>query len=163
METIQYYNKRDSNVLVSLLDCSKAFDTVVSSKLFDILIGKGLCPLITRLLINLYCNIEASVVWNNHYSEKFKINMGVKQGGVISPILFSLYVDLLTEKIIKSKVGCYIGEVCSAILVYADDIVLMAPSRTAMQSLLNICQDFGDEYNLRYNPDKCELTMFGKI
>ena len=146
---------------MSLLDCSKAFDTVVFSKLFNILIRKGLCPLITRLLINLYCNIEASVVWNNHYSEKFKVNVGVKQGGVISPVLFSLYIDLLTDRIINSNVGCYVGDVCSSVLVYADDIVLIAPSRTGMQKLLNVCQDFGREYNLLYNPDKCEVIMFG--
>ena len=161
METIQYYTNRGSSVLVSLLDCSKAFDTVVFSKLFNILIRKGLCPLITRLLINLYCNIEASVVWNNHYSEKFKVNVGVKQGGVISPVLFSLYIDLLTDRIINSNVGCYVGDVCSSVLVYADDIVLIAPSRTGMQKLLNVCQDFGREYNLLYNPDKCEVIMFG--
>ena len=67
METVQYYVKRGSNVISTLLDCSKAFDKVRYGKLFNILIERGLCPLVTKLLIVMYSNIKAHVKWNNIY------------------------------------------------------------------------------------------------
>ena len=161
METIQYYTKRNSNVILTFLDCSKAFDRIRYSKLFNILQDTGLCPLVVRLLLVLYSNIEGHVRWDNYSSSLFKINCGVKQGGVISPILFTLYADILVERIVESKLGCYVGDVASSVLIYADDIVLMAPTRSAMQRLINICEKFGAEYNLEFNPDKCETLLVG--
>ena len=81
MEVVQYYKKRNTNVIATFLDCSKAFDKVRFSKLFSILISKGMCPLITRLLLVMYSNIDGFVKWNNFKSDKIKILNGVKQGG----------------------------------------------------------------------------------
>ena len=120
-------------MIAAFLDCFKAFDRVRYTKLFKILIERGLCPLVSRLLIVMYSNIEAQVKWNNNYSERFKIKNGVKQGGVMSPLLFTLYVDMLIGSIRKSNLGCYIGNVCSAAFVYADDIVLLAASVTDLK------------------------------
>ena len=117
--------------------------------------------MVVRLLLVLYSNIEGHVRWDNYSSSLFKINCGVKQGGVISPILFTLYADILVERIVESKLGCYVGDVASSVLIYADDIVLMAPTRSAMQRLINICEKFGAEYNLEFNPDKCETLLVG--
>ena len=162
METIQYYRSRGSRVIASLLDCSKAFDRVRYSKLFQILTDRGLCPLVIRLLIIMYFNIRAHVKWNSVYSDKFSINNGVKQGGVMSPVLFTLYIDKLISNVIQAGVGCHIGGICSAIFVYADDIILLAPTRRAMQALLDKCEQFGAEYGITYNPDKCESIVFGE-
>ena len=161
METVQYYVSRGSNVFATLLDCSKAFDRIRYGKLFDILMSKGLCPLVTRLLVTMYNNIEAKVKWNGIYSDSFKIRNGVKQGGVMSPLLFTLYVDILIKRLLSINVGCYIGSVCSAVFVYADDIILLSPTRKAMQILLDSCESFGTEYDLLFNPDKCEAILFG--
>ena len=161
METIQYYRSRGSRVISTLLDCSKAFDGVRFHKLFQILVDRGLCPLVVRLLIIMYSNIEAHIKWNDKYSNKFKINNGVKQGGVLSPLLFTLYIDELISRITLAGVGCYIGKVCSAIFVYADDIILLSPTRRAMQVLLDICEQFGKDFGLTYNPAKCETIIFG--
>ena len=161
METVQYYVSRGSNVLAALLDCSKAFDRIRYKKLFNILICRGLCPLVTRLLVKMYSTIEAKIKWNDIYSDRFKIKNGVKQGGVMSPLLFTLYVDVLITKLIDTNVGCYIGNVCSAVFVYADDIILLSPTRRAMQILLDVCESFGTDYDLTFNPDKCEAIIFG--
>ena len=63
-ETIQYYRSRGSNVFMLSLDCTKAFDLVKHTKLFNILISKSICPLIIRLLINIYVMSKAVVKWN---------------------------------------------------------------------------------------------------
>ena len=160
-ETIQYYRQRNSNVIATLLDCSKAFDLVNYQILFNELIKRGLCPLACRLLIVFYSNIEGRVRWNNHFSSNITIKNGVKQGGVMSPLLFSLYVDELILRIHNTGVGCFVGEKFSSVLLYADDIVLLTPTRKAKQKLLNVCEEFGKDYCLKYNPDKSETIVFG--
>ena len=59
MEIIQYYKNRDSNVIVGLLDCSKAFDRVDYLKLFKLLFEFNVCPFLIRLLIVIYLNLKA--------------------------------------------------------------------------------------------------------
>ena len=92
----------------------------------------------------------------------FTVCNGVKQGGVMSPLLFTLYMDNLITNITKADVGCYVGNICSCIFVYADDVILLAPTRKSMQLLLDKCEQFGEEFGLSYNPDKCETVVFGK-
>ena len=79
-ETIQYYQTRGSNVYMLLLDATKAFDRVKYSKLFNLLIERDICPLIIRLLLNMYLISTAVVSWNGVNSDQFKLCNGVKQG-----------------------------------------------------------------------------------
>ena len=108
-ETIQYYKSNGSNVYMLSLDASKAFDRVKYTKLFRILIERSICPLIIRLLINIYLISSATVKWNRCESELFNISNGVKQGAIISAPLFAIYIDPLISKLNASKQGCYIG------------------------------------------------------
>ena len=70
------------------------------------------------------------------------ISNRVRQGGILSPKLFSVYIDDLSDKLVKCKVGCYINNLCMNHIMYADDICLMAPSPAALQELIDICYDF---------------------
>ena len=64
---------------------------------------------------------------------------GVRQCGILSPILFNIYVDDLSAKLINLKIGCKINDVYVNRLMYADDTVIIAPSYTAMQKLIDCC------------------------
>jgi len=68
----------------------------------------------------------------------FNVLNGVKQGGVLSPILFCVYIDGLLHQLSSLYVGCYIGNVFTGVLGYADDIALLAPTATAMGVMLHI-------------------------
>ena len=68
------------------------------------------------------------------FSDYFVAVNGVKQGGVLSPLLFCVYLDGLLSALSKSKVGCFIGDFFTGALAYADDIVLCAPSATALRT-----------------------------
>ena len=75
------------------LDATKAFDRVQYSKLFYKLVNINVCPLIIRFLLNSYLISKSVVKWNNHISNPFNINNGVKQGAVLSAPLFAVYID----------------------------------------------------------------------
>ncbi len=97
-ETISYYVNNGSNVYGLMLDAIKAFNRVNYCKLFRILLEKNICPLYCRLLLNMYVNQTLRVRCESTHSSYFNVSNVVKQGGVISPILFCIYIDgLLVE------------------------------------------------------------------
>ena len=101
-----------------------------------------------------------SVNWSGIFSDKFPISNGVKQGGVLSSILFSLYMEPLINNVILSKQGCYIGDKCASVFIYADDIIFLTPTRGSMQNLLDTAGRYADDFGLRFNLDKCKLLIF---
>ena len=120
------------------LDASKAFDKVLHHGLFVKLINKGVPVVFIRLLSNWYKHMKCSVLWNNVLGDVFDMNCGVRQGGVLSPILFSIYVDDLTEELRNSGYGIYIGRLFAGCILYADDILLLSSSCYGLQSMLNM-------------------------
>jgi len=158
-ETISYYITYNSSVFCTFLDASKAFDRVHFCKLFRLLIERGLPPCIVRVLINLYTVNQVRVLWAGLTSDYFSALNGVKQGGVISPILFSIYIDDLLVRLSLSGVGCYVGRTFAGVLGYADDIVLIAPSPTAMRKFLAICDSYALEFDIVFNAEKSKFLV----
>ncbi len=70
-----------------------------------------------RLLLNMYLQQKMRIRWNATFSEYFTICNGVKQGGVISPVLFCIDIDGLLIELENSGVGCYMGSVFAGLLV----------------------------------------------
>jgi len=141
-EVVNYYVNNGSAVLCTMLDATKAFDRVHYGKLFNMLVA-GDMPFVTlRFLLNMSTSHVTKVMWNGIYYSSFLVKNGVKQGGIVSPILFCVYLDELLKRLKDSKLGCYVGDLWVAALAYADDVVLLAPTVRAMRALLDICDDF---------------------
>ncbi len=106
-ETIYYYVHNDINVYGLLLDTSKAFanDQVIYCKTFHILDNKGFYLMYNRLLLNMYANQKLRFRCNSEFSEQLSVTNGMKQGGVISPILFCVYMDPLLNELDNSGSG----------------------------------------------------------
>ena len=160
-EILSHYNQNHSDVYVCMVDASKAFDLVNFGKLFSILLERKLPGSILRLLLFSYTNQHICAKWNNHTSNCFKIMNGVKQGSIISPILFTIYLDVLLERLKNNGVGCCIGDKFVGALAYADDLVLMSPSVRGLQQMLNVCEKYGVEYNVSFNRTKTECIKIG--
>ena len=122
-----------------LLDASKAFDRIQFVKMFKCLIERDICPLIARLIAAIFINQQVRFKWGNHFSKPFVTSHGVKQGGVLSPVLFTLYIDKLLNRLRQSNLGCYVGDIFLGAFVYADDVALLAPTIMSLNKLINVC------------------------
>ena len=102
-----HYMFEDSPVYACFLDASKAFDLVNHGRLFTKLLNRGFPVALVRLLISWYREQRMSVRWDTHVSSNFPTTNGVRQGGVLSPVLFTLYMDDLLVELSELGVGCY--------------------------------------------------------
>jgi len=75
-------------------------------------------------------------------------------------LLFCVYFDVLIYRLTQSGYGCYIGLVFLAVFVYADDIVLLAPTATAMRHLLSICDIFATDFDVTFSAGKTKCIFF---
>ena len=161
-EIIKYYNNSNSSVYVMMLDASQAFDRINYVQLFNTLITRGMCFLIVRLLMYVYCNQAVSVIWGNSVSSQFSVSNGVKQGGVLSPILFTVYIDILFSELKNIGLGCHVGNISAGSFGYADDIILLSPTVYSLNIMYKLCKEFGEKYDIIFNPHKSKLLVFGK-
>ena len=132
-EAVNYYTSHGSNVYCSFLDASKAFDRLVHSGLFLKLLQRHIPMVFLNIIISWYSNLEGRVRWGDTLSDWFGIRAGVRQGGILSPIFYCLYVDDLVDILSALGIGCHLRDIFLSILLYADDMVLLAPSLNGLQ------------------------------
>ena len=160
IETIDYFTRKGSEVFSCCMDMSKAFDCLRHSVLFRKLLAANIPPIFLRLIMVIYLDQFANVKWNGTYSSNFYVSNGVRQGGVSSAILYCFYVNILFEKLRLSGFGCWINGNYHGIFGYSDDNLLLSPSLQGLQKMLNICEEFALEHNLKFstdsNPGKCK-------
>ena len=95
-------------------------------------------------------------------SSHFSIGNGVKQGGVLSPILFTIYIDNLIIQVRNPNIVCKSGKSFLGVFGYADDLTVLCPSLAGLKQMLNVCEDYAKEYNILFNASKSKLMHFGK-
>ena len=142
------------------MDMTKAFDLVKHSLLFKKLLHAGLPLIFLRLLLFIYMKQYANVKWNNTFSTMFTLTNGVRQGGVISAILYCFYGNELFSELRRSGYGCWVNGYFHGIFGYSDDNMLLAPTEFALQKMLEICEKFAEKHNLKFStdvdPKKCK-------
>ena len=143
------------------LDASNAFDRVKHSVLFSKLVRRGVPGYIVRLLCYWYDRQAVCVRWGNSLSDPFHVNNGVRQGGILSPYLFNVYIfmDDLSQSLNCCKTGCLSGEIIINHLMYADDLVLLSPSATGLRELLRTCVKYSKEHAIIYNSKKSSVLI----
>ena len=161
-ESINYYVERGSNVFCSFLDASKAFDRLVHAGLFIKLMKKRVPMVFIILIVYWYDELYCRVRWDDQYSPWFNLLAGVRQGGILSPDFYCLYVDELVKILSELNVGCYIKHVFVNALMYADDMALISPSLRGLQKLLHSCESYCNEWDICLNPKKSRNLYYGK-
>ncbi|XP_061718277.1 uncharacterized protein LOC133525883 [Cydia pomonella] len=159
--TVQYYTSRDTPVSACFLDLSKAFDLVSYDILWQKLTNETSVPEdLIEILKFWYGNQINSVRWAGVHSGEYRLECGVRQGGLSSPRLFNLYVNQLMDELNNAYVGCSVDGKSINNISYADDMVLLSPSMSALQELLDICDRYSVRHGLRYNGKKSEVLVF---
>ena len=153
-EVTRYYQRCGSDVYVGMIDASKAFDRIRHDKLFLTLIDRKLPAIVIRIMLDSYQRQKMRTVWNGMYSENFGTLNGIKQGSIASPVLFTVYMDELLLRLEDSGIGCKVGSHYFGSIGYADDLSLVCPTLQGFQKMITICECFGDEYGVKYNPVK---------
>ena len=110
----------------------------------------------------IYDELFCCVKWGNHFSDWFAVTAGVRQGRVLSPDFYSIYVDDLIEILKSAHKGCYYWKRFVAALFYADDMAIIAPSIKGIVALLNLCGEYCMEWDISLNAKKSRLMSFGR-
>jgi Reverse transcriptase (RNA-dependent DNA polymerase) len=115
---------------------------------------------VVALLSFWYSHQEVNVRWHNMFSDSFCIENGTRQGGVLSPYLFTRYIREVLYAVINTRIGCNVGGRMMNILAYADDVVLLAPSWTALQDLITVLDTNIKIIDVVVNTDKTVCMVF---
>ena len=134
------------------LDAKNAFDRVNHWTLAKKLLDRNVLLHIVKIFLFCYREQDFMVRWGNSLSMTFRCSNGIMQGGQLSPLLYNVYTDDLNHHLQATDVGCYVG--VSYSLSYSDDVVLLAPTVTALQTLLEVCRAYAAPHDIVYNTRK---------
>ena len=154
-------NQKNSTAFIASMDAEKCFDLVWHAGLFY-----KLHPLLPHNIwcfyLQWYRCLRARVRIGDTTSAPFPVTRGTRQGSCVSPKFFGIFLDELLLKLQGLDAGVRFGEVHINSLAYADDITLISSTATGMQALLDECEQYAAIWRFRFNPDKTQVSRFGK-
>jgi hypothetical protein len=130
---VEFYNAGESTASICSVDIAKAFPSVNHDFIFSKLIQRSVPKIFLTLLEKWYSNCYSCVKWKDLFSDYYQIHVGVLQGSCLAPALFTLCMDEVILCCMARKIG--------HIIAYADDVILIARSVTALQELLLIVEN----------------------
>jgi hypothetical protein len=160
-ETVEHFNNKGSTVNIGSIDLRKAFDKVSHHGLLLKLIKLGVPAKVVDILENWYGKSFARVRWKTAVSDPFRLNSGVRQGSVLSPLLFALFIDVVMVKLEESKLGCFVNGICLNSFMYADDLMLLSATVTDLQLLMKLCYETLSDLDMPINIQKCMCVRVG--
>lgn len=159
-QVAHHYVRNGSPVFACYMDATKAFDLVNHFTLLRKLCDRGVPSAVIKLLMVWFRTQKFQVRWENKYSRHFSVLTSVRQGSVSSPFYFAVYLDELSKLLSGCGVGCRIGGTIVNHFCFADDVVLLTTSITALKILLKICEDYASDHDLTFNPGKTVCQAF---
>ena len=158
-ESVQYAKENNSKLYICFLDAKKAFDRVWHDGLLLKFYERGIDLYIWKVLVSLHAELSSYVLFRGHKSNRFNINRGTRQGGVTSPFGFLCFIDDLLHLLTSSNNGLRIGPLSVCCPTVADDMLLQALTKIALQLLIDICVHYFYLWRLEYNVLKCNVLV----
>ena len=162
----KYVTRGHKKIYACFVDLKKAFDSVPHNLLFNKLRHMGLAGNMLSLIENIYDKTNCAVKGDgNKITQFFDFTKGVRQGCPLSPLLFNLYINGIVKKIDDSrKVSIKLDNSTFKlnVLLYADDIVILAESENELQNSLNELSRFCELWKLSINPSKTKCIVFNR-
>ena len=159
----KYCHKRGKRLYGCFVDFSKAFDCVPRDILMKKLEERGIGGRILEIIKTFYLEDTASVKIGNKCSPPFKTNRGVRQGCVLSPLLFILFLSDLQDILDKTKDNVKLDkdtEISS--LMWADDILMLSETQEGLQRKLDALGEYSKKNKLTVNTKKTQCMIFNK-
>ena len=145
------------STFVMFIDMQKAFDSIDR----DLLMYKLLLNVVDGKMYDaidaLYAHTSASIRVNDHLTDWFSVDMGVRQGDSLSTALFSLYLNDKAIGIKMPECGVKVDMVDVSIMMYADDVVLLSDTEANLQIMLNYVNEWTVKWRLSVNYDKSKI------
>ncbi len=160
-DAVKYMNNNGSAVFVCSLDAHKCFDSIWHDGLFHKLMGM-VPDLHWIFLYKWYRASKAKVRWGGELSNIFSISKGMRQGSILSPRLFSIFIDELLRQLKSNANGMKIHNLKLNAIAYADDINLFSTTTTGMKKLIDTCDSYAKKWRIKFNPTKTKCTQIGK-
>ena len=142
---------------MAFLDIKSAYDQVDRTLLWNHLRQRGTNLSLLRVICSLFDGCESRLLIRGNLSAPFDNNSGLMQGSLLSPSLYSAFINSLLDSLDTVSSGVDIGGHQFNALMYADDIVIMAKDPTIMQALLDTAHRHSYLYRYRFNTNKCEV------
>ena len=156
-----HLKKKGGRLYCCFIDYRKAFDFVDRGKLWSKLIKQGITGKMLQIIKSLYDNVKSCVKYKGMLSEYYENKIGLFQGEVLSPILYSLYVNDCEMHFLKNNCPFIEFEmICIFLLMYADDMVLIAQNPQNLQKMIDELQNYNEEWKLMLNTDKTKIMVF---
>ena len=114
------------------------------------------------LLYNWYNKLNAVVKWNSSYSKSFCVTRGTRQGSVLSPYLFNIFINQLLLQLNKCDAGVRIGDTLYNSMAYADDITLFSTDVQDLQNLIDVCVAYSKRWRFKFGVEKSKCMIVGK-
>ena len=156
---------KNMKLYVAFIDYKKCFDSIDRNALFHVLEANGIQGKMLTVIKGLYSSVLAAVKNNGELSDYFECPIGVKQGCILSPTIFTVFMTEITRILnIQGKHGIQLLTDTPSIhhLLYADDIVLLSDTVIGLQSKLDLLYLQSERLGLEVNPDKTKIVVFRK-
>lgn len=163
MSLIQKYLNENKRLYVVFVDMMKCFDSIYRNALWLKLYKIGIQGKLLRIIRDMYQKVKSCVKACSTYSDYFQYAIGLRQGEVISPVLFSLFVEDL-ELYLQNDVtsGIHINDIVLILLLFADDMAILAKTPEELQHHLNLLKTYCDTWGLKVNNSKTKIVVFRK-
>ena len=125
-QILEKAKERNIQVHMNFIDFKSAFDTIWRKALWKMMISFGIDEKIVRIIENLYKDTECAVVIDGNITQWFSVKVGVRQGCLLSPNLFNIFLDFVMDEIQSIPIDFHLHERLSCDIRYADDTTLIA-------------------------------------
>jgi hypothetical protein len=145
------------------IDLQKAFNWVDRDLLFYKLLENNIDGKIYKSIKALYNHPIACIKLNSYVTDTFPTESGVKQGDALSPTLFALFINDLVTEIKALNIGIHINEELINILIFADDLVILAENESDLQKLLDFVTKWTNKWKMKINKGKTKVVHFRNV
>jgi hypothetical protein len=162
-EVINNCSEDNDKVYAAYMDISKAFDTMwINGMLYKLYYTKGVTGKTWRLIRNWYLNMKEFVIVEGKPSRIYELGQGTRQGRVLSPWLFLVFIDNLIEELSNVESGICINTVYFGSPMFEDDLTMLSRMKSGLDKMLRCASEYSNKWRFTFNATKTVVLTFGE-